>query len=217
MRLLLVEDDESFGVALSHFLTMDGHHVDRCTNLAQAKMLVGESYDAILLDWNLPDGSGVEWLAYLRARGNDTPVLVLTANDRLDDRILCLDCGADDFLVKPFAAEELTARLRAVKRRSSGTIIRRQFGHVEVDVSARVVWSEGKAVEMTAREWTILEALVTRAGRIVSKRDLESIVMGPNNDLTSNSLEVYVSKLRAKLGRETIETIRGMGYRIGRP
>jgi two-component system, OmpR family, response regulator len=214
MRLLLVEDDFFLGQALSHILRAEGHLVDWCTTLSQAKGLISEPYDALLLDWNLPDGSGVEWLASLRARRVATPTLVLTAHDLLTDRVHGLDCGADDFMVKPFAPEELCARLRAVVRRASGNLDRKQLGPVEVDVTAKAVWLEGEAVVLTSREWAILECLVLRQGRIVSKQEIESLVLGLDGELASNSVEVYIFKLRHKLGKTLIETVRGLGYRI---
>jgi len=217
MRLLLIEDEPTLGEGLRDFLRADGHRVDWCTRLADTDALRGEPYDAWLVDWQLPDGSGLDWVGARRARGDATPVLMLTARDRLADRVRGLDSGADDYLVKPFAPEELAARLRAVSRRlGAGTAqSRAAFGAVEVDLTARAAYVEGARAELTAREWAVLEALVLRAGRIVPKADLEKIVLGFESELASNALEVHVSALRRKLGRELIETVRGMGYRIG--
>lgn len=217
MRLLLLEDDPILGEGLRDYLRSDGHVVDWCTTLGQAKLLVTEPYDAWLLDWNLPDGSGVDWLRGLRAHGGKTPALILTAHDLLADRIQGLDSGADDFLVKPFAPEELAARLRAVTRRAADSAQRKSFGEVEVDLTAKAAWLSGQNVDLTAREWSILEALVLRAGRIVSKSDLEALVCGFDSELASNSLEVHVFKLRSKLGKSLIETVRGLGYRVPAP
>ena len=217
MRLLLLEDDLTLGDGLRDFLVSDGHVVDWCTTLAQARLLIDEPYDAWLLDWNLPDGSGIELLASLRARGHLTPALVLTARDLLADRIRGLDSGADDFLVKPFAPEELSARLRALSRRIAGGAQRRAFGPVEVDLAAKAVWLDGQAVALTSREWAILEALVLRARRIVSRHDLEALVLGFDSELASNAIEVHVFKLRSKLGKTLIETVRGLGYRLQAP
>ena len=214
MRLLLVEDDLILGGGLRDFLISDGYVVDWGVTLAQAKTLISEPYDALLIDWNLPDGSGVEWLKSLRGAGLAIPALVLTARDLLSDRIEGLDSGADDFLVKPFAPEELSARLRAISRRLFGSAQRKAFGPVEVDLNAKAVWLDGQPVELTAREWAIWEALVLRAGRIVSKSELEVLVLGFESELMSNSIEVHVFKLRSKLGKTSIETIRGLGYRI---
>ena len=214
MRLLLLEDDPILGDGLRDFLASDGHVVDWCTTLAQARALIDEPWDAWLLDWNLPDGSGVDLLASLRARGRLTPALVLTARDLLADRIRGLDSGADDFLVKPFAPEELSARLRALSRRLAGGAQRRAFGSVEIDLAAKSVWLDGQIVTLTSREWAILEALVLRAGRIVSRHDLEALVLGFESELASNAIEVHVFKLRSKLGKTLIETVRGLGYRL---
>lgn len=219
MRLLLIEDDPTLGEGLRDYLRAEGHRVDWCERLAQAEALRGEPYDAWLVDWQLPDGSGVEWLSRRRSRGEGTPALVLTARDRLGDRIAGLDAGADDYLVKPFAPEELAARLRAVSRRSGAGAAqsRARFGRVEVDLGARAAYVQDERVELTAREWTVLEALVLRAGRIVPKADLEKLVHGFDSEIASNALEVHVSALRRKLGRELIDTVRGLGYRIEAP
>ena len=145
----------------------------------------------------LPDGSGIDWLRGRRQRGDTTPALVLTARDRLEDRVHGLDSGGDDYLVKPFAPEELAARLRAVSRRAAGgAAARRAFGAVDVDLGARAAYLDGERVDLTGREWAVLEALVLRAGRIVAKADLEKIVLGFDAELASNALEVHVSALR---------------------
>lgn len=215
MRLLLLEDDDLFGEGLRDFLRSEGHRVDWCTTLAMTRAHQGEPMDALLVDWQLPDGSGVTWLAARRARGDATPAIILTARDRLRDRIEGLDGGADDYLVKPFAPEELLARLRAVTRRGTGAASDRlRLGEVDLDLAARSARIAGEAVALTAREWTVLEALARRAGRIVPKADLERLVLGFDAELASNALEVHVSALRRKLGRELIETVRGLGYRI---
>jgi two-component system OmpR family response regulator len=214
MRLLLLEDDVTLGEALRDYLRSEGHVVDWCTTLAQARALISEPYDAWLLDWNLPDGSGVDWLRSLRAMGRKVPAVVLTARDLLGDRIQGLDSGADDFLVKPFAPEELCARLRAIARRLVGSAQRKAFGPVQIDLTAKAVWRNDQSVELTAREWTLLEALVLRVGRIVSRNDLEALALGFDSELASNSIEVHIFKLRQKLGKALIETVRGLGYRI---
>ncbi len=216
MRLLLLEDDDILGEGLRDFLRAEGHVVDWCRQLAHARALQHEMFDALLVDWQLPDGSGLQWLAARRARGDVTPALMLTARDRLDERIEGLDSGADDYLVKPFAPEELLARLRAVMRRSAGAAPRQRFGRVEIDLAARCACLDGRAAELTAREWAVLEALVLRAGRIVSKAELEQLVLGLDAVLASNALEVHVSALRRKLGHELVETVRGLGYRVGK-
>jgi DNA-binding response OmpR family regulator len=217
MRLLLLEDDPILGEGLRDFLRADGHVVDWCRNLSQARAAVrGEPFDAWLLDWQLPDGSGRAWLGELRRAGLQTPALMLTARDALVDRIEGLDGGADDYLVKPFAPEELAARLRVVLRRQQPNLQGLRLVHeLQVDLAGRRVWVEGVVAELTAREWTVLEALCLRAGRWVSKDDLERLVHGFDGEAAnSNALEVHVAKLRRKLGRDSIETLRGMGYRV---
>jgi len=243
MRLLLLEDDALLGEGLRDFLRAEGHVVEWCTSLSAAQALQDEPFDVLLVDWQLPDGSGVEWVAARRAAGDARPVLLLTARDRLADRIRGLDSGADDYLVKPFAPEEMLARLRAVLRRTSASTVAPRVdlgGGVQVDLAARCVWrvaeaagagggptagppveasaaTPGERVELTAREWGVLEALVRRAGRVVTKSELDRLVLGLDAHVQSNALEVHVSALRRKLGRDVIDTVRGLGYRVAGP
>lgn len=216
MRILLLEDDRLLGSGLKNFLQAEGHSVDWFSCLGEVGMVVDEPYDVMLVDWQLPDGSGLDWVRQVRRRRNNTPVLVLTAKDRLSDRIQGLDSGADDYLIKPFEPEELLARIRAVRRRAFG-----QkgdlccIGQVEIDFQNRSVLKGGIPVVLTAREWSVLEALATRAGRVVSKMDLDALVAGSENDNNSNALEVHVSNLRRKLGKDVVLTVRGFGYKIG--
>ena len=216
MRLMLLEDDEILGEGLRDFLVADGHHVDWCKRLGGAAGLNKEPYDALLVDWQLPDGSGLDWVMSRRRSGDRTPVVVLTARDLLSDRIRGLDSGADDYLVKPFDPEELMARIRAVCRRRSGAasaLLR--FGAIEVDLKGRQAFCEGIHVPLTAREWAIVEALALRAPRRVSKSDLEALVLGIDSAISSNALEVHISSIRRKLGRDAISTLRGLGYQLG--
>ncbi|MDR7331624.1 response regulator transcription factor [Roseateles asaccharophilus] len=215
MRLLLLEDDDVLGEGLRDFLQAEDHIVDWVRELGAARALERDPFDALLVDWQLPDGSGVDWVRSLRRRGIATPVVVLTARDLLRDRIEGLDSGADDYLVKPFEPEELGARLRVIARRragASGSVV--TVGLVELDLSAKQASLAGQRVDLTAREWALLEALMQRRGRIVGKRELELIVLGGEAEIASNALEVHVSSLRRKLGRDLIETQRGLGYRI---
>ena len=215
MRLLLLEDDTILGEALRDYLRAEGHVVDWFTRLQQAQWASSEPYDALLVDWQLPDGSGVQWVRTLRDGGVTTPVLVMTARDLLSDRIEGLDSGADDYLVKPFAPEELVARIRAVRRRSAAQGAPRvRCAGLEIDTNNREVFRDGTKVELTVREWTLLDALVTRAGRVVSKQDLEALVAGFDGHVTGNTLEVHVHNLRRKLGHDVIRTVRGRGYQV---
>lgn len=215
MRLLLIEDDSILGEGLRDFLRLDKHLVDWCCTLQEARALSAEPYDALLVDWQLPDGSGLGWLQARRALGDNTPALILTARDLLSDRIEGLDGGADDYLVKPFEPEELSARLRAVVRRtvSPGAALLK-VGDASIDLAAHTASRAGVPVDLTAREWSVLQALCHRAGRVVMKADLERLTVGFDASVSSNALEVHVSSLRRKLGRGLIETVRGMGYRL---
>lgn len=223
MRLLLLEDDEILGEGLRDFLRSEGHLVDWVSCLREARSQVGEAYDALLVDWQLPDGSGLDWVQSLRRQGDDRPLIMLTARDTLEDRVRGLNVGADDYLVKPFDPEELVARLHAIRRRAGGAhsgVLR--FGDVTLDLNARGVWLRDVTetdvrVELTAREWTVLEALALRAGRIVLKSDLEQLMLGSVSEVSSNVLEVHVANLRRKLGRGLIDTVRGLGYRMQSP
>ncbi len=217
MRLLLLEDDALLGEGLRDYLCADGHVVDWCRSLADARPLRNEPFDGLLVDWQLPDGSGLDWLRARRAGGDATPALMMTARDLLQHRIEGLEGGADDYLVKPFAPEELVARLRAVSRRVAGSATEwRSFGEVSINLNARRARVAGSEVELTAREWAVLEALALRAGRIVPKAALDRLVFGTDAEVSSNALEVHVSALRRKLGRALIETVRGLGYRLGK-
>lgn len=214
MRLLLLEDDPILGSGLRAYLLAEGHVVDWCQRIAQAALLGAETFDALLVDWRLPDGSGLDWVRARRRNGDKTPVVLLTARDLLSDRIQGLDSGADDYLVKPFDPEELSARIRAVCRRAGGQAgDRLVFGPLQIDLAARCVFRDGVVVDLTLREWSLTEALALRAGRVVAKSALDGLVLGLDADVNSNSLEVHVSSLRKKLGRSAIETVRGMGYR----
>jgi two-component system OmpR family response regulator len=216
MRLLLLEDDPTLGDALCGFLRLDGHLVDWHRQIRDAQAMADEPYDALIVDWQLPDGSGVDWVQRLRRQGVTAPILILTARDRLQDRIHGLDSGADDYLVKPFPLEELSARLRAVQRRlmAQGTPQLGLAGGVSLDLAGRFAWKGSRKIELTLREWKLIEALTARAGRVVSKSDLEALTQGIDVDTASNAIEVHVSNLRRKLGHEVIETVRGLGYRV---
>jgi two-component system OmpR family response regulator len=215
MRLLLLEDDPTLGEGLAAFLRGEGHCVDWHCRLTEVRGLSATDFDALLVDWRLPDGSGLDWVRGLRMSGVTTPILILTARDHLADRILGLDSGADDYLVKPFAPEELSARIRSATRRASGTSTGRlRFGEIEVDLVQKAVYLHAERVVLTAHEWRLLEALALRAGRIVSRDELDALIHGSDGAASSNVIEVHLSSLRRKLGRGLISTVRGLGYRI---
>lgn len=217
MRLMLLEDDLILGEGLRDFLQLEGHRVDWAKRLAEAATLDPRGYDALLVDWQLPDGSGLAWVKELRDRGDTTPVLMMTARDLLQDRIAGLDTGVDDYLVKPFRPEELSARIRAVRRRVAGSASSRlTFGKLQIDLATKGAAVDGVAIDLTAREWSLLEALALRAGQFLSKAELDRLLKGDDGEAASNALEVHVHNLRRKLGRDSIETVRGRGYRLPR-
>ena len=218
MRLLLVEDDPTLGDAVRAFLKTRGHAVDWVTTVAAARAAAESPFEVILLDWRLPDGSGVDWLRQLRSghgENQHAPVLLLTARDSLNDRIEGLDAGADDYLIKPFQLAELAARIRATSRRAAGHATGiLTAGEIALDRAGQAVTLNGAPVDLTAREYALLEALMRRAGRILSRKTLEELLYGFEADVSSNTVEVHVASLRRKLGHDVIETVRGMGYRM---
>jgi two-component system, OmpR family, response regulator len=216
MKILLVEDDAAFAKAMCAFLSTKGFAVEHVPDVQSARnMLPMASWDAVLLDWNLPDGEGLSLLAYTRKYANKASVIMLTARDQITDRIRGLDAGADDFLVKPFDPEELLARLRAVERRRSGAasaIV--TAGEMKIDLGHSTVHINGLPVELTSKEWSLLNVLAARPNRVQSKEALSNALYSFNDEVGSNTLEVFISHLRRKIGRSRIETLRGMGYRL---
>ncbi|MBW0157042.1 response regulator transcription factor [Sedimentimonas flavescens] len=217
MRILLIEDDTVLGAAVRDQIAADGHSVDWVTRLDQAgDAVAGTVYDLLLLDLMLPDGRGIGFLKARRARGDVTPVIILTALDQVSDRIEGLNAGADDYLVKPFDLAELSARIGSVSRRYAGNpnpLI--EHGALQIDLSARSIRRDGKPVVLTAREWALFEALLARPGQLLSKAQLEEKLYAFGAEIESNTIEVHVSRLRKKLGAGVIETERGLGYRLG--
>ena len=217
MRILLVEDDDTIGSAVRDHIAAGPHAVDWVKNLADADEVTSAvNYGLILLDLQLPDGSGIGFLKRLRRRPDETPVIILTARDQISDRIEGLNSGADDYLVKPFNLGELTARILAVARRYSGSpqpTIR--FGDLEIDQPQRRVRPVDKDVVLTGREWAVLDLLVVRPGAIVSKDKIEEALYAFGSEIESNTVEVYVSRLRKKIGKDRIRTARGVGYSLG--
>ena len=216
MKLLLVEDDVMLGEATADGLRQDGHTVDWVHDgeAARSALHVGD-YDAVLLDLGLPRSSGFEVLRWMRERGMTTVVIVVTARDLISDRIKGLDAGADDYLTKPFDLDELSARLRAVQRRTSA----RQhdlvaLGDVSIDMKLRQVRRAGLPVDLTAREFALLEALAQVPGRIVPRASLEERLYGFDDEVSSNTVEVFIHHLRRKLGEQRIVNVRGRGYRL---
>jgi two-component system OmpR family response regulator len=217
MRILLIEDDTVLGAALRDQIAADGHSMDWVMRLdAALDALAVTVYDLVLLDLMLPDGRGIPFLRALRARGDVTPVIILTALDQLSDRIEGLNAGADDYLVKPFDLAELSARIGSVARRYAGNpnpMIR--LGPLEVDLAARSVRKEGRLVPLTAREWVLFETFLQRPGQLLSKAQLEERLYSFDTEIESNTIEVHISRLRKKLGHSVIKTERGLGYRLG--
>jgi len=218
MRILLVEDDRLLGDGIRAGLMQAGFAVDWAQDGHQAELaLAGEPYDAVVLDLGLPKLSGMEVLKGLRAARNAVPVLILTARDAVPDRIAGLDAGADDYLVKPFDLGELQARLRALLRRgkSEGDPLLRH-GDLTLDPAAHSVRWMDNPVELSAREFAVLHALLLNAGRVLSKAQLEEKLYGWGEEIESNAVEVFVHHLRRKLSPDLIRTVRGVGYMIAK-
>ncbi|MEK9970519.1 MAG: response regulator transcription factor [Ferrovibrio sp.] len=218
MRLLLVEDEAQLRELVQRSLVKSGFAVDAVGEIADAQSALAASrYDAVILDLGLPDGDGLSLLRQLRSQRDATPVLVLTARDGVDDRVEGLNSGADDYLLKPFAMPELLARIKALLRRPSGALgIVLESGNISFDTVGRSLTIAGKPVSLTAREMALLENLLRRAGRVVPKSYLEERIYGFDDEVTPNSLEVLLHRLRKKLEgghfSGEIHTIRGVGY-----
>lgn len=217
MRILLVEDDNMIGHSLRQALTENGLSVDwvRDGVLAENALAQG-SYSAVLLDLGLPRRSGLEVLRRARQEGNRTPMLVLTARDGLDDRVSGLDLGADDYLVKPFELRELLARIRAIIRRAAGGHAQSTIGtaQTQLDLATRLLVHAGATVELSAREFHLMHALLERPGAIVSRTQLEERIYGWGEEVTSNAVEVLIHGVRRKAGAEVIRNVRGLGWRV---
>ncbi|MBK6349956.1 MAG: response regulator [Proteobacteria bacterium] len=218
MRILLVEDDALLGDALQVGLRGQGFAVEWIRDGAAGEAaLASDQFTAVVLDLGLPRMTGLELLQRVRDRGDRTPVVILTARDAVDDRVRGLDLGADDYVVKPVALTELGARLRAVARRAQGTasgaIV---VGRLTVDLASRTVKLDGNPVELQAREFALLQELVLRAGRVVTRTQLETQLYEWDRSIDSNAIEVHVHHLRRKLAPELIRTVRGVGYMVPR-
>lgn len=215
MRLLIVEDDPHQRRLLSELLRSSGHAVDTASDGASGlEKALGADYDAILLDHSMPHMTGRELLRRLRQR-KTTPVIFVSGDHSLEDRVTGLDLGADDFLAKPFAAQELMARLRAVMRRRAGHASSTlTLGDLSVDLRQRTVDRGGEAVHLTPSEYSLFEYLLHRGGEVVSRDELYEHLFGDADDSLSNLLDVHICNLRRKLGNGRIRTRRGMGYAV---
>jgi len=218
LRILLIEDDAVLGEAVRDYVAGLGHAVDWMQTLDDGRAAVrAVDYDLILLDLRLPDGRGLTLLTELRRAGAVTPVIILTAHDQISDRIEGLNSGADDYLVKPFNLGELGARMLAVARRYSGSSLPvLETGALSIQLTDRRVLRDGTPVDLSGREWAVLARLANRPDAIVSKSEIEEALYAFGSEIESNTVEVYVSRLRKKLGKDCVETLRGIGYRLGR-
>ncbi len=215
MRILLVEDEPLLGEAVAVHLKRL-HAIDWLQSLEEASgAMAAVAYDLLLLDLNLPDGRGLDLLRSVRRSGERVPVIIITARDQIRDRIEGLNAGADDYVLKPFDLDELTARIHSVQRRAAALPSPRlTIGSLDIDQTARTVWRDSEEIHLTAREWALLECLVRRLGVIVPKVKLEEALYDFGSEIESNAVEVYVSRLRKKLGTSVIRTVRGLGYRM---
>ena len=216
MRLLLVEDDAVLGDAIQTGLSQEKYTTDWVKDGHSAGLaLKNETFDLVVLDLGLPQRSGLDVLKDLREGNNPIPVLILTARDTVSDRVQGLDTGADDYLTKPFDMDELVARIRALLRRSSGranpVLI---HGNIVLDPASHQVTNNGAVIELSGREFAILQVLLEFSGKVMSRSRLEEELYGWSSDVESNTVEVYIHHLRKKLGSSLIRTIRGVGYMI---
>jgi two-component system OmpR family response regulator/two-component system response regulator QseB len=214
--LLLVEDDPMIGESIGDGLRSDSYAVDWVRDGAAVELATaGVAYDLLLLDLGLPGKQGMDVLRSLRARGSDTPVLIISARDGTPDRVAGLDAGADDFLVKPFDLDELLARVRALlRRRVARTRSMVVHGALTLDLASHDVTFDGEPVRLSAREFSVLRALLDSPGTVVSKSQLEEKLYGWNAEVESNTVDVYVHHLRKKFGADFIKNVRGVGYKV---
>jgi two-component system OmpR family response regulator/two-component system response regulator TctD len=220
MRILIAEDDPVIADGLLHALRKSGCAVDHVASGTDADaVLTREQFDLVVLDLGLPKMSGLDVLRRLRARKNSIPVLILTAQDGIEDRVAGLDAGADDYLTKPFAVPELEARIRALVRRGTGNPTGISVGPLSFSQVERVARLNGELLDLSAREIALLEVLMLRVGRVVSKDQLVEQLCGWDEEVSSNAIEVYVHRLRKKLEPSgvRITTLRGLGYSLQKP
>ena len=218
MRILLAEDDPQLGDGLTVGLRQDGYAVDWVKDgIAADLALSNETFDLLVLDLGLPRLAGMEVLARLRGRGQTLPVLILTARDATGDKIAGLDTGADDYVVKPIDLDELAARARALARRTAGRAVPLlSHGDLVLDPAARQVTLAGVVVELSVREFSLLQTLLENRGRVMTRAQLEASLYGWRDEPDSNALEVHIHHLRKKLGADLIKTLRGVGYMMAK-
>lgn len=218
MRILLVEDDFLLGDGIQKSLSHLGFTVDWMRDGKQGESaLTSEEYAAVVLDLGLPQQDGLTLLQSARKKGLHTPVLILTARDSKLDKLKGFNLGADDYVIKPIDMEELAARIRALIRRSAGHASPRiKVGAVEIDPDTRQTWNSGSLVDLSSKEFAVLELLVQNAGRVLTRAQLEQSIYGWGDSADSNTIEVFIHHLRKKLGSDFIHTLRGIGYTIGR-
>lgn len=216
MRILEIEDDPVLGAAIRDRLKVEGHGVDWVQRLDDARAALSTvNYELMLLDLNLPDGRGLDLLRQIRQQASQLPVIITTAQDQVAIRIEGLNSGADDYLVKPFDLNEMTARIAAIARRLVGQRLPiTRLGNVAIDLGRRQVSVLDEPVTLSAREWAVLERLVARPGAIVTKPEIEESLYAFGAEIESNAVEVYVSRLRKKLGKDAVTTVRGLGYQV---
>jgi DNA-binding response OmpR family regulator len=216
MRILLVEDDPQIGCGTQLGLSQLGYAVDWVQSASAACAAVAtHDYSALLLDLGLPDRDGLAVLKELRSLGYTHPILIVTARDRIPDRIIGLDSGADDFIVKPFDLDEVAARIRAATRRTTGRVVGTlRYRNIEVNPATRSTTISGAAVLLTAREFAVLVDLIEHAGQIMTREQLEASLYGWGDEIESNTVQVHIHHLRRKLGKGFIQTVHGIGYVI---
>ena len=216
MRLLLVEDDAMIGRAVRQGLGDAGFTVDWVMDGHAAELALGNGvYDLVMLDLGLPTKDGMTLLQELRGRRDSLPVLIVTARDGVPDRIAGLNAGADDYVLKPFDLDELVARVRALLRRRAGTgTPLLECGNLSLDPARKQVWQDGNEVNLSGREFALLEALMQRPGAVLSREQLEDTIYGWGEEVGSNAVEVHLHNLRRKLGPDSIRNVRGVGYKV---